>query len=141
MRVVLDTNVLNSVLLWRKQLAPIFDLIETNKITICFSPDTIDEIKRVFAYPKIATQASKFGLDTASMLNQLLETSVIVQPHKAIVLPPLKKDPSDRMFIACAIVAHASCIVTGDGVLLALQSYEKIVMVTPKQLIDLVRKS
>ena len=112
-------------------------LLNEQRVTLCFSPDTIEELKRVCSYRKIAAQAKKLALDMDEILHELFAHSVIVKPDTSLALPPLKEDPSDRMFLACAAASAASCIVTGDKVLLTLKEFDGIPIITPRKFIDL----
>jgi len=45
-------------------------------------------------------------------------------------------DPDDDKFLACAIAANASIIISGDPHLLSLGSYRSIPIMTPAQFLD-----
>ena len=46
MRIVLDTNVIISGLLWKGNAKVLFDLIEKGNTQICLTPKILDEIKK-----------------------------------------------------------------------------------------------
>lgn len=49
-------------------------------------------------------------------------------------------DPDDDKFIACALAAGASHIISGDPHLLAVASYQGILILTPAQFLDSIDK-
>ena len=138
MRIVADTNVLISALFWRKQLAEIADLINERKIILCFSPETIDELYRVVNYPHIAKKAQEFLINPNVFLNDVITFSLIVHPSSSVSV--ITDDPSDNMFLACALAAKASFIISGDQHLLNLKRFHNIPIVTPRQFLTQLKK-
>ena len=130
MRVVLDTNVIISGLLWGKTTKILFDLADTRQITICLTPKIIEEISRVLNYPKIRKQLDSINLTIDEIINYLLQTSEL---YSDISIDINLSDVSDRIFVAAAIVSGVSYIVTGDKHLLALKKFQDIKIVTPNQ--------
>lgn len=45
-------------------------------------------------------------------------------------------DPDDNRILECALAAHAAVIVTGDGHLLKLHPYKRILVLTPRQFLE-----
>ena len=56
MKVIFDTNVIISGLLWKKTTKALFDLADNKEITICLTPKIIDELFKVLNYPRIHKQ-------------------------------------------------------------------------------------
>ena len=138
MRIVADTNVLISALFWRKQLAEIADLINERKVVLCFSPETIDELYRVANYPHIARKAQEFSVNPNVLLGDVITFSLIVHPSLSISV--VTDDPSDNMFLACALAAQASFIISGDQHLLNLKRFHNIPILTPHQFLIHLKK-
>jgi putative PIN family toxin of toxin-antitoxin system len=65
--VVLDTNVLVSALLFRKETSRIVDLWK-EKIIPVFSKETFDEFKMVLGYPKFSLSETVFSQVASSWL-------------------------------------------------------------------------
>jgi putative PIN family toxin of toxin-antitoxin system len=129
MRVVADTNVLVSMLFWGKSLGQLFDLVNTRKIVLCFSLETIDELFRVAAYPHIERQAEKLGVPLEQLLDTLLAASHIAYPEKRV--HAVKDDESDNRILEVALAAQASCIITGDKHLLKIELRENVPIYSP----------
>jgi hypothetical protein len=120
-RVILDTNILVSALLFKGELSNIIELWRTGKIVPLISRETFDELRRVLAY-------SKFSL-TRAEIRSILEGEILPFFEVVDVSKQVKgvcRDPADDKFISCAISGRADYIVTGDRDLSDLKHYESI---------------
>jgi len=120
-RVVLDTNVLVSALLFRGELSKIADLWKNGKIIPVLSKDTFREFRSVLEYPK-------FRL-TKDEIRAIIEEEVL--PFFEVVevthnVSGICKDPDDDKFLACALSAGVKIIVSGDPHLLNLARYGRV---------------
>src|SRR5438309_436346 len=115
MKVVADTNVVISMLLWGKSLEQLFVMINSRKVVLCFSPATIDELFRVIHYPKIFKQASKLQIPIEALVDKLLAASVVCHPRISV---SEVADVADNRILETAITANAAYIISGDGHLL-----------------------
>lgn len=125
-RVVLDTNVLVSALLFGGRLEPICRAWRTGRIRPVLSKETADELVRVLAYPK-------FRL-TREEISALLERELL--PYVEVVDVPEDartwcRDPADDKFIRCALAARCRYLVSGDEDLIALREVDRVRIVTP----------
>lgn len=118
LRVVLDSNVVVSALLFRHgRLAWLRAVWQSGRFIPLASRATIEEILRVTGY-------EKFHLGKA----QLGEVAALYLPHVEIIdvtesarrMPPICRDPEDQKFLALANAGKANVIVTGDKALLEL---------------------
>lgn len=66
------------------------------------------------------------------VLNDVLSLSLRV-PEPLNILNVVVQDPSDDIFLACALVASADYIVSGDKHLLDLKNFAGIPILTPRQ--------
>lgn len=135
MKVVLDTNVLVSGFLWQGTPEEIFVLAEKNLITICVTKETLIEFERVLSYSKFKQHLARIHKTSAEILDEFLEI-VECYPSLRLPNPEVVQDPSDDLFLACALSATASCIISGDAHLLKLKSFRGISIFTPKQFLD-----
>lgn len=125
-RVVLDTNVLVSALLFGGRLEPIRRAWRTGRIRPVLSKETAGELVRVLAYPK-------FRL-TGEEISALLERELL--PYVEVVDVPEDdrtwcRDPADDKFIRCALAARCRYLVSGDEDLVALREVDRVRIVTP----------
>ncbi len=130
MRIVCDTNVLVSAILFGGHPRNILEQIIEGKLIGVISPELRRELADVLSRPK-------FGLSTPqveSIMRLIAETFVEVFPKDVPDL--IKTDPDDNIVLACAAEANAETIVSGDGHLLSLDRYEDIVIQSPSQFLD-----
>ena len=113
-RVVIDTNVLVSALLYKGLPSELHKLWQMNRIRPLYSKAIIEEYLRVLAYPKFKLTEQEIGYLFNYEILSCFEV-IQVKPGKAYV----KADPSDDKFIWCAIDGKAETIVSGDEHLLS----------------------
>lgn len=121
MRVVLDTNVFLSAVLFAGPVAELAQWWQMRKILPLLSRPIIDEYLRTLAY-------KKFQLNLAE-IRQILEEELVYFSEIVAVTHRTKivhADPSDNMFLECAVSGKADVIVSGDKHLLALAGYQNI---------------
>jgi len=131
MKVVLDTNVLISALLWKGKLASLYRLINQRKITLCFSKATLMELTRVIHYPQIITKARKEKINLEKVVKLLISNSILVHPKEMPSI--IKKDSFDNNFLACALSSQASFIISGDKHLLKVKEFKGVLILPPKE--------
>lgn len=130
-RVVVDTNILISAVLSPQGLAAqILRYERDDKIELAFSPATSGEVFRVLDSPKIETLLKRRGVPLGKVqafLKALIGNSV--NAAGSIEVDAIKDDPSDNMFLACALEAQADFIVSDDAHLNSLKSFHGIQIV------------
>lgn len=127
-RVVLDTNVLVSGLLFGGTPGKLLGLWKAGRIRQVMSRETVDELLRVLAYPR-------FGL-TVEEIHYLLYVEVLPHAEMTSVRPGpvvIPKDPSDDMFLRCALAGRAEFVISGDRHLLTLNTYRRIKILSPAE--------
>lgn len=132
MRVVLDTNVIISALLWQGTAKEVFKLAKDNKITVCISKEILEEFQKVLHYPKFESCLVKIGKTPTELVNEFLEV-VEYYPGEEIHVSLIPEDPSDNKILACAQAADASFIISGDKHLLQLKKFRNIPILSPKE--------
>ena len=134
MRVVADTNILVSALLFGGLPAAFLDLAFAGTFQLVTSPTLLDELDEKLRL--------KFGLSPhdADRIRLRLELSADVVSTTP-TLSVIKNDPDDDRVLECAIVGRANTIVSGDRHLLNLTSYEEISIVTVRHFMDRLNPS
>lgn len=140
MRVVIDTNVLISGLL-SDQGAPatILRLALHGEIELIFSPQTVREHWQVLHYSKILRHLEKLKIpiETAEQaFRSLVEISSLVSGKEYVDI--ITDDPSDNIFLACAVEGNADFIVSGDRHLKALSTFRDIQIVDPASFLIII---
>lgn len=137
MRLVADTNVVISALLWSGTPKVLFALGETNDINFYTSRALLDELADVLSRKKLAKKISAIPATPASLLRHYQGFAHVVQPR--IIQRVVPNDPDDDQVLACAIAANADLIVSGDKHLHDLGgNYNGIPIVTPAQAVKLI---
>lgn len=116
-RVVIDTNVRVSSLLFRGGLGWIIDAWQSRRIRPLASKATVSELLRVLGYPKFRLAAS----DRETLLEEYLPWCEAVTVPERIEVPECR-DPDDCIFLKLAAAADADALITGDKDLLALRT-------------------
>lgn len=132
MKVVLDTNVLVSGLLFGGVPGHILTARSTGAIRLVISPPILDEYRRV------GLELSKGREPLAGALEALLAMLTV---HAQLVdAPPLgervSEDPDDEMFLAAALAANARLIVSGDKHLLRVSGWRGIEVLKARAFVD-----
>lgn len=129
MRVVVDTNIWVSGLLWKGEPRRLLLLAEANVIEICIAYPMLLELEEVLAYERFASRLDSLHQTPAQLAAYALTLSVAVEITR--VWPPIVAvDPDDDVFILCAAAANADYVVTADRHLLSLGSYQGIPVLT-----------
>jgi putative PIN family toxin of toxin-antitoxin system len=132
-RVVLDTNVLVSCLLFGGTPGALLVLWTTGRIRMLMSSAMVDELLRVLAYPK-------FDLSEED-IQYLLYAEVLPYAEMVDVRPGpviITEDPSDDRFLRCAHAGRVEYIITGDRHLLNLKTYRRITILSPADFLSCV---
>lgn len=130
-KVVVDTNVFISGILFGGNPREIINLWLTNKYIFCLSPELKAEIlgklKRKFLLSKEKLQEIEEALDTKS------DKYV---PHGKVTIC---KDPQDNFLLELAEEAKADFIISGDKLVLEIKEYKKTKIISPKEFIKLLK--
>jgi putative PIN family toxin of toxin-antitoxin system len=129
MKIVCDTNVLVSGLIWGGTPGRVWDRIVTGEDRLCISRAMLTELARVLDYPRLAGVLRNRKLTSRDLLAAIIDVSDVVWPQP-LRTPVVLDDPDDDAVLACA-AAGASHIVTGDQHLLALGTWNTIRILTP----------
>ena len=132
MRVVLDTNVLISALLFTGVSSDLVPLWQKGAVTILLSREILEEYLRVLAYPKFKLSRQEIrGL----IEGDLLPFVEIVNPGRRRMKVVIT-DPSDDKFLECAVAGKADVLISGDKALLGIGRYRRVQIQSPPQFLD-----
>jgi len=131
-RIVVDTNVLVSGLLFDGKPGELVKLWKKGRIVPLCSKEIIKEYLRVLAYPKFQLTKSEIDFLLTHEILPYFEV-LTVRPGK----PFVTMAPSDDKFIWCAIEGRAEVIASGDEHLLNL-SPSPVPVTTVAQFIEAI---
>ena len=135
MRLVVDTNVLLSGTLWTGTASRLVDALLDGVATLCLSASVLAEFEEVIQREKFRARLEQRGRSAAAILSRFRTVAVVVEPA-AISAPAALRDPDDIHVLACAMGAGADAIVSGDGDLLVLESFEGIPIIKVRAMLE-----
>jgi putative PIN family toxin of toxin-antitoxin system len=112
MRLVLDTNVVVSGLLWHGPPRRLLDQVIDEGCTLYSSPTLIDELAHTLQYQKFVQRIGRFGTTASALVAQYSALVTLVSPIQ--VPRVIERDVDDDQVIAAAVAAQADLIVSGD---------------------------
>jgi putative PIN family toxin of toxin-antitoxin system len=125
MRIVCDTNVLISGVLFNGPPRRVLELIARGAIDNAVSLEILAEVKNILLRPE-------FGLSSeqvTDMVATFTETFSLVAP--GVRVDAVKDDPDDDRILEAAQTAHARVIVSGDQHLLSIKAWREIEILSP----------
>lgn len=139
MRVVIDTNVLLSGLLWRGAPHALIEHAQAGTLAMVSSPALLAELAEVISRAKFDDILARSSTSREHCLAEMRQmVDVIVPPP----LPqPVCRDPDDDHVLACALAAQADLIVSGDADLLDLREYQSIRIVDAAEALRLIERA
>ena len=131
MKVVIDTNVWLSALLWGGQPNLIIQLIEQKQIQAISSENILTELTDILQKPKLQKRLDRLIItaDAVVIIAKRLMTLVVIEE---VIIPELR-DPKDQMVLATAISGNAKIVISGDKDLLVLHPYGNISILLPQE--------
>jgi putative PIN family toxin of toxin-antitoxin system len=130
-RVVLDTNVVASALLWGGTPERLIELAGEGSLALFTSQALLAELAGILDRAKFGQKLRQKNLAAAEIVSRYRELAETVEA------PPIEesqlRDPDDAAVLACALAAHAEAIVSGDADLRALGTYQGITILAPAE--------
>lgn len=131
MRIIIDTNVLVSGLLFPNSdtAKAVREIIDNHDVLT--SVDTLNELKEVLQKPKLHKYATPEKLTKffISYEQITIQTEIIIAVEEC-------RDPKDNKFLEVAINGDADTIVTGDKDLLVLNPFINTKIITPAEFLS-----
>ena len=136
MRLVLDTNVVVSGLIWSGPPRQLLDLARRGRVTLFSSGVLLDELGRVLERDKFAAFLASRDVTPAFLMRRYGMLTTLVNPTRVTRTVPA--DADDDHVIGAALGARADVIATGDRHLLELDPYRGIRILAPAAVLELV---
>jgi len=132
MRVVADTNIVVSGLLWKGNPRRVLDAARDGTIDLFTSAVLLTELEDVLNRKKFAQRLTSAGVSPHDFVLGYAALASVIQP--ANIEPVILADPDDDAVLACAVNAQAEVIVSGDSHLLGLGQYQDMPILTAAEL-------
>jgi putative PIN family toxin of toxin-antitoxin system len=131
-RVVLDSNVLISAVVFGGKPRRILQSIIRGKVGLAVSEVILEEVTAVLAGRKFQFPSRVVH----AVLTEIRSMSELVDPR--VRTNEIKKDPDDNGVLECAVESKADYIVSGDMHLLELGTFKGISIMNPTDFIETV---
>jgi hypothetical protein len=137
MRLVLDTNVVASAVLWGGVPRQLLQAGREKRISLFTSIPLLAELTDILVRSKFEKKLAASGLSIEQIVDRYAELAAVVQP--AAIAPTVLDDPEDDQVLACAVAARADLIVSGDRRhVLPLGSFEGVSIVSPAEALRII---
>lgn len=139
MRVVVDTNVALSGLLWHGPPNQILKWAREGALKVLACEETTAELRRALRYKRFSKRLSELQITPAEVLAYYMNLVLIVPTPRSIP-DQVIEDPFDNLFLALASDKRAHLIISGDKHLLELDEYNRIQIVTPSEACQVIEE-
>ena len=137
MRIVLDTNVVLSALLWRGTPYELLQAMRRHQhVQLFTSAALLTELGEVLARPMFSGRLTLIGRAAHEVLADYIDAVELVSPRYAP--RAVAADVDDDQVIAAAVEAEADFLISGDRHLLALRRHGNVRIVAPAEAIRLL---
>ncbi len=136
MKVVLDTNVIVSGLFWFGREKKILQLAIEGKIEVYTSNFLLKELTRVLHYPKLNKYLKAKDISPKEVVLAFQKIAKVTKGNLRVEV--IKNDHSDNYVLACAVLAKADFVVSGDKHLLGLNSFKRTKILRPREFLETI---
>lgn len=133
MRAAIDTDVFVSSFFGGVPLK-IIEYWFSGGLTLCVSRPILKEYLDVLSRFEFDDETLFYRL--VSVFEKNFNLLFVNNPREQLWI---KEDPADNKFIACAVALKAEYIVSGDAHLRKLKTFEKIRIVSPAEMLELLK--
>jgi uncharacterized protein len=138
-RVVLDANIfVSAVLNVSGNPAQIIELVKEGQIKLLVSPDILAEVRSTLLYPKLRKLHKRSTRWIKGFLQELYARADLTPGE--LILNAIKADPSDTIYLVCAVEGKADFMVSGDHHLKDLKTFMGIRIVDPATFLQLIEQ-
>lgn len=131
MKVVFDTNILVSAMLWRGTPYRCLLAIRAGLAELVLSPPIMEEFRGVLSKKFAMTKE-----EAEENIAVVLESSTLIEIPGTLRV--VTDDPEDDKFIETALVTGAQWLVSGDKHLLRLGGYRGIKVISARAFLDML---
>ena len=127
-RIVPDTNIVVSGLLWRGSPRRILDAARDGIIELYTSPVLLEELEDVLSREKFIARLAAANVAVQDLVSGYSALAKVIEAEP--IEPVVLVDSDDDAVLACALSADAEVIVSGDSDLLDLKQHKEIRILT-----------
>ncbi|MDO8465718.1 MAG: putative toxin-antitoxin system toxin component, PIN family [Gallionella sp.] len=135
MRLVLDTNVVASAMLWGGRPKLLLQARHEKRIELYTSTPLLAELTDILSRRKFEKKIAASLLTVDQLVDRYAELAQVVRPMPT---PRIVSDPDDDVVIGTALAAQADLLVTGDRPLLSVEKYQGVRIVGVAEALELI---
>jgi uncharacterized protein len=136
MKVVLDTNVWLSGIIWNGEADKIIEKAEKKEIEIIISEDILTEIVNVLnRESKFHKHIENLQTSIEDLVRTILSLSTII--NTKIKIDIIKSDPKDNIILEAAIEGKVKYIISYDNHILNMLEFRGIKIISPTDFLNL----
>ena len=137
MRIVLDTNVVVSGLLWEGAPKRLLRTGNLEGVELFTSTPLLVELRGTLSKSKLGPKIDVSGNSVGELVDLYSKLAAVVEPAP---LPRIAPDPDDDVVIGTAVAAKADLLVTGDRALHSVARYEGVRIASVREALDAVAR-
>jgi putative PIN family toxin of toxin-antitoxin system len=134
-RLVLDTNVVASAILWGGTPRVLLQAAREKRVELFSSTAMLAELTDILGRRKFARKIAASQLTIDQLVDGYAQLAALVRP---VATPRIAPDPDDDVVIGTALAAKADLIVTGDKPLLTVSEHQGVRIVSVAQAIEII---
>ncbi len=138
MRLVLDTNVVASAVLWGGLPLVLLQAGREKRVDLFTSSALLAELTDILGRRKFDKKIAASTLTIDQLVDRYAALAALVRP---MPIPRIAPDPDDDVVIATALAAKADLIVTGDKALLSVTEYQGVRIIGAAQALQVITAS
>lgn len=127
LRLVLDTNVVASALLWGGSPRLLLQAARDKRVQLFTSTPLLAELTDILGRPKFGKKIEASLLSVDQLVDYYAALTTLVRPTPT---PRIAPDPDDDVVIGTGLAAKADFIVTGDKPLLSIDASQGVQIIT-----------
>ncbi len=135
MRLVLDTNVVASAILWGGTPRVLLQAAREKRVELFSSTAMLAELTDILGRRKFARKIAASQLTIDQLVDGYAQLAALVRP---VTTPRIAPDPDDDVVIGTALAAKADLVVTGDKPLLTVSEHQGVRIVGVAQAIEII---
>lgn len=134
-RLVLDTNVVASAMLWGGTPLVLLQAAREQRALLFTSTALLAELTDILSRAKFDKKIAASTLTVDQLVDRYADLTTLVRPTPISGIAP---DPDDDVVIGTALAAQAQWVVTGDKLLLSVSEYQGVRVVPVTEAVQLL---
>ena len=135
MRLVLDTNVVASAILWGGTPSALLQAARENRVELFTSTAMLAELTDILGRRKFARKITASQLTIDQLVDGYAQLAAHVRPMDIARIAP---DPDDDVVIGTALAAKADFVITGDKPLLTVVEHQGVRIIGVARAIEVI---